>query len=124
MFGVGAQEIVIIVTLLLVIFGPAKLGHMARELGRFAYKARASMDEFKEQFSVVEYPDPDHEEPRRSHSEHQPEATPQQPPTKTAQPGRLLAANESSNDSSLLTPPVNDAIVAKSPERVTFGVRE
>jgi hypothetical protein len=37
MFGVGAQEIVIIVVVLLIVFGPAKLGHMAKEVGRFAY---------------------------------------------------------------------------------------
>jgi Sec-independent protein translocase protein TatA len=115
MFGVGAQEIVIIVVLLLVIFGPAKLGHMARELGRFAYKARASMDEYKEEFSDARYPDQDHEEPRRPHSKHQPEATAQQPPTKTARTARLLMANEGSNGSLLLRPPVKDTIVAESP---------
>jgi Sec-independent protein translocase protein TatA len=123
MFGIGAQEIVIIVVLLLIIFGPAKLGHMAGELGRFAYKARASMDEFKEGFSVAQYSDQDHGEAQRSHSEPQLEATDQQLPTKTTQ--TLLAADEDSNDGSLLKPPTKDTVVAESlPERVPLGVRE
>jgi Sec-independent protein translocase protein TatA len=122
MFGIGGQEILIIVVLVLVIFGPAKLGHMARELGRFVYKARASMDEFKEVFSVAQYSDQDHEESRRSYTEHQPQAQDQQPPTKTTQ--TLLAAGEGSNDGSLLTHSVKGTDVAESLERGPLEVRE
>jgi Sec-independent protein translocase protein TatA len=115
-FGVGAQEMVIIVVLLLIIFGPAKLGHMARDLGRVAYKARASMEEFKEEFSVEKYSDQDYEEPRRSHGENGPEApdrhSPRHSPPKTAQ--TPLAADEGSTDSSLLRSPVKDKAVGES----------
>jgi Sec-independent protein translocase protein TatA len=122
MFGVGAQEMVVIVVVLLLIFGPAKLGHMARELGRFAYKARASMEEFKEEFSVEKYSDQDYEEPRRSHGEHQPEAQDQHSPPKTTQ--TLLAADERRTDGSLLRSPAKDTVVAESSETVPLGVRE
>jgi Sec-independent protein translocase protein TatA len=122
MFGIGGQEIVIIVVLLLIIFGPAKLGHMAKEVGRFAYKARASMDEFKEEFFAEKNPDRDHEEARLSHGEHRPQATDQQPPAKINQ--ALLAADKGRTDGSLLTPPAKDIIVAESLERVPLGVRE
>ncbi len=122
MFGVGAQEMVVIVVVLLLIFGPAKLGHMARELGRFAYKARASMEEFKEEFSVEKYSDQDYEEPRRSHGEHRHEAPDRHSPPKTTQ--TPLAADEGSNDGSPMRPPAKDAAVGESSETAPLGVRE
>ena len=47
MFGIGAEELMVIGLLFLVIFGPGKLPQMARELGRFANQARSAMEEFK-----------------------------------------------------------------------------
>jgi Tat protein translocase TatB subunit len=47
MFGIGAQEMVIIGLLLLVVFGPAKLPGMARDFGRFVFETRRSIEEFK-----------------------------------------------------------------------------
>ena len=47
MFGIGAQEMVIIGLLLLVIFGPAKLPGMARDFGKFVFETRRSIEEFK-----------------------------------------------------------------------------
>ena len=47
MFGIGGQELVIIVLIFLVVFGPSKLPQMARDFGRFVNDARRSMDEFK-----------------------------------------------------------------------------
>ena len=49
MFGFGGQELVIIGLLLLIVFGPARVGQMARDVGRFAYRARSSVEEFKAQ---------------------------------------------------------------------------
>jgi sec-independent protein translocase protein TatB len=46
-FGIGGQEMIIIGLLFLVIFGPSKLPHMARDLGRFVNEARRSVYEFK-----------------------------------------------------------------------------
>jgi sec-independent protein translocase protein TatB len=53
MFGIGGQEIVIIGLLFLVIFGPGKLPHMARDLGRFVGEARRSIDEFKDELTAA-----------------------------------------------------------------------
>ena len=49
MFGVGPQEVMVIVLLLLVVFGPGKAVGMARDLGRFANEARGQVEEFKEE---------------------------------------------------------------------------
>lgn len=54
MFGIGAQEMAIIGLLALVVFGPAKLPRMARELGSFVSKARTYMEEFKSEFAFEE----------------------------------------------------------------------
>ena len=51
MFGIGPQELVVIVFLLLIIFGPQKLGSMAKDMGRWVYEARSSVDEFKEELA-------------------------------------------------------------------------
>lgn len=54
MFGIGAQEIVIIGLLFLVVFGPSKLPGMARDLGRFVGGARRHVDEFKSELTSTE----------------------------------------------------------------------
>jgi len=46
-FGVGPQELVVIVLLFVVVFGPGKAVSMARDLGRFANEARGHVEEFK-----------------------------------------------------------------------------
>ena len=51
MFGVGPQEVVIIVGLILVIFGPAKAAGIARDLGRWVNEARRPVEELKEELA-------------------------------------------------------------------------
>lgn len=63
MFGIGAQEMVIIGLLLLVVFGPSKLPSMARDFGRFVSEARRSVEEFKEDLASEQKRD---REPRES----------------------------------------------------------
>jgi Sec-independent protein translocase protein TatA len=116
MFGIGGQELMMIVMLLLVIFGPAKVGRMAGELGRFAYKARASMDELKEEFSAARDPHQGHKGARNLHSEHRFEVTHYQSSTQNTQ--TLLAAGEDNNDGSLPKPPEKDTSVAGGLKRV------
>jgi Sec-independent protein translocase protein TatA len=48
-FGIGPQELVIIVLLMLVVFGPGKAVSMARDLGRFLSEARNQVEEFKDE---------------------------------------------------------------------------
>lgn len=54
MFGIGAQEMVIIGLLFLVVFGPGKLPGMARDFGRFVGGARRHVDEFKSELTSTE----------------------------------------------------------------------
>ncbi len=54
MFGVGPQELVVIVLLLLVVFGPIKAASMARDLGRFVNEARRPVEEFKDELLAEE----------------------------------------------------------------------
>ena len=48
MFGIGPQELIIIVLLVLVVFGPSRAAGMARDLGRFINEARSSVEDFKD----------------------------------------------------------------------------
>ena len=59
MFGVGPQEVVIIVALVLVIFGPAKAAVITRDLGRWVNEARQPVEQLKEELasSVEEFKD-------------------------------------------------------------------
>jgi Sec-independent protein translocase protein TatA len=47
MFGIGPTELLIIVLLLLVVFGPGKAASMARDFGRFVSGAQNTVEEFK-----------------------------------------------------------------------------
>ena len=51
MFGVDPQEVVIIVGLVLVIFGPAKAAGITRDLGRWVNEARRPVEELKEELA-------------------------------------------------------------------------
>jgi sec-independent protein translocase protein TatB len=64
MFGIGAQEMVIIGLLFLVVFGPGKLPGMARDFGRFVGGARRHVDEFTSELTSTE--NGDSSEPRRA----------------------------------------------------------
>jgi|SRR5829696_8553978 len=51
MFGIGPQEVVLIVLLLLVVFGPAKAAGMARELGQWVNEAHRPVEELKNELA-------------------------------------------------------------------------
>ena len=65
MFGIGFQELLVVVFIALIAFGPRRLPQMARELGHFVSEARSAVDEFKEELSAEEVGEvqPDEEEP-------------------------------------------------------------
>jgi Tat protein translocase TatB subunit len=54
MFGIGFQEVLIIVFLALIVLGPSRLPQMARELGHFVREARSSLDDFRDELSFEE----------------------------------------------------------------------
>jgi Sec-independent protein translocase protein TatA len=51
-FGVGPQELLVVVLLLLVVFGPGKAAGVARDLGRFASEARCQVKDFKSELAL------------------------------------------------------------------------
>ncbi|MDP8951987.1 MAG: twin-arginine translocase TatA/TatE family subunit [Actinomycetota bacterium] len=59
MFGIGAQEIMIIGLLFVVIFGPSKLPEIAQDLGRFVNEARRHADDFRSELASTENEDQD-----------------------------------------------------------------
>ena len=59
MLGIGPTEIVVIVLLFLIIFGPQKAGSIARDVGRFVNEARQPLDEFKEELSRTTEEEPE-----------------------------------------------------------------
>jgi Sec-independent protein translocase protein TatA len=63
-FGVGPQELIVIVLLMLLVFGPVKAAGVARDLGRFAGEARGQVEELKSE--LVTSSGEDQEEDRRS----------------------------------------------------------
>ena len=73
MFGVGGQELLIIGLLLLIVFGPARVGQMARDVGKFAYGARRSAEEFKADLSsAVDHPDQEADEDENQREQKEP----------------------------------------------------
>ena len=64
MFGIGAQEILIIGLLFLVVFGPGYLPGMARDVGQFVGEAPRPVDQFRSELTSTE--NRDSIEPRRS----------------------------------------------------------
>lgn len=71
MFGIGAQEMVIIGLLALAIFGAGRLPQVARDLGGFVQKARATTEGFKTELGFGEptfglHPSSEHSEPEHA----------------------------------------------------------
>jgi Sec-independent protein translocase protein TatA len=54
LFGVGAQELLIIGLLVIVVFGPLKAVGMAQDLGRFVSGAKQTVEEFKSELLIEE----------------------------------------------------------------------
>lgn len=69
MFGIGFQELMIIMIIALLVFGPSKLPELARSLGRGLAEFRRASTEFRQHLDFSEPPaeppgDPSEEEPR------------------------------------------------------------
>jgi len=88
-FGVGGQELVIIGLLLLIVFGPARIGQMAREVGRFAYGARSSIQEFKDELTAADPPNLEPEKVRRLRQGKKPTKKPTEKPVNKEEPQRI-----------------------------------
>lgn len=62
MLGIGGQELVLIMLMFLLIFGPSKLPQMVRDVGQFIGEARRSVDEFKSELIPGDDEEEDEEE--------------------------------------------------------------
>jgi Tat protein translocase TatB subunit len=50
MFGVGPEELMLVLIVALLVLGPERLPRMARDLGRIVGELRRTSDEFREEF--------------------------------------------------------------------------
>ncbi len=69
MFGIGFQELLVIMVIALLVFGPSKLPELARSLGRGLAEFRRASTEFRQHMDLSEPPpetpgDPAEERPR------------------------------------------------------------
>jgi len=106
MFGVGFQELLVILVIALLVFGPKKLPELARSMGRaFAEFRRASTElrqhlDFNEPPPPRPAPEPNPEpdpEPGRELAEPTPAPDPELPAPTTAEPA-MAEADESDDD--------------------------
>ena len=54
MFGLGFSELLLIMVVILIVFGPEKLPEIARNVGRATGQFRRTMDEFKHEINLAE----------------------------------------------------------------------
>jgi len=89
MFGIGATELVVILVIALLVFGPNKLPELARSLGRgFGEFRRASYELRQSLMDAAEpEPPPRTQSARASDTKPTPEPTPKAPETPTPQDG-------------------------------------
>jgi Tat protein translocase TatB subunit len=50
MFGIGAEELLLILVVALLVLGPERMPRLARDLGRIVGDLRRTSDEFREEF--------------------------------------------------------------------------
>ena len=54
MFGLGFSELLLIMVVILIVFGPDKLPEIARNVGRATGQLRRTMDEFKHEINLAD----------------------------------------------------------------------
>lgn len=66
MFGIGMTELLVILVVALIVFGPTKLPELARSLGRAMHEFRRASNDLRASFNeAIEPPPPPRPEPPR-----------------------------------------------------------
>jgi TatA/E family protein of Tat protein translocase len=100
MFGVGFQELLVILVIALLVFGPKKLPELARSMGKAFAEFRRASTELRQHLDLSEAPPPrPAPEPDKELAEPKPEPSPPLPTHETAEPA-MAEAGESDEDPS------------------------
>lgn len=66
MFGIGMTELLVILVVALIVFGPTKLPELARSLGRAMHEFRRASNDLRASFNEAIEPPPSPQPPRAS----------------------------------------------------------
>ena len=94
MFGIGFQEVILILVIALIIFGPKRLPDLARSLGRGLAEFRRASSEIREQLTISDEP------PRQTKAEAEKPTDVQQNLKSPAEPATPPAASGGKTDES------------------------
>ena len=63
MFGISFEELIVLLVLALILFGPEKLPEYAEKLGRLVAKLRQASSDVSRSLQTIQYPDPPSSKP-------------------------------------------------------------
>src|ERR687887_408732 len=84
MFGIGAEELIVIFIIALFVLGPERLPSLARDLGKAMRELRRASDELTEEFLRADQPRPEPQAPSAPTALAEPD--PPAPPTEAPTP--------------------------------------
>jgi TatA/E family protein of Tat protein translocase len=86
MFGIGMTELLVILAVALIVFGPTRLPELARSLGKAMNEFRRASTDLRETFREAVHEEPKPEPPKPSPAIAPPPTVAQQPVAASAEP--------------------------------------